>query len=828
MRRAFWALLLLTGILAGISAWMLAPRSAAPVAPLPGLDTGMTATALRTWDPALMADWARTQPWLRIRGHPFPKDRPEAVRREAMALRELSAAGFKPIILLRWGENSWANGIRPGGGQRLPLDLREAYERGFTEGQRFGATGAAFEIENEPDISFVQDNAETFMAFQKAVYLGVKAGAAGAANIQRSTSNIQHPNYGPKAGPKVVMAPLALPPGPYFEQLVANGLFSYTDAFNYHYYGYAEDFAGVYGQFEAAVNDVGLPLGARRSAGTKGTAQGLVLRSENKTLPVLLTEYGYGALGKDARNTVEGRVRQWRWFKAVGEDIVRLRIAGPMAFYLPPYLERDQLEFGLTGRGAAAAATTAAEHPTSNIQHPTSNYRSPASNVQQSTSDAAYRAGGLAFAPRDFQAEEVAPWMRRIGERFGENEAMPALAWLMDEGARRPYVPKDWAVTAPPPSPVVVDFIAGDGLAQAKRYGGYVAQRVSPKPAPAPATKPAPPPAAPKAEIKPPAGPPPLPWPGLAKGYVPPPAWYGTGAVVLYNFSAKPVTGHLEIERGHDVVVDPTMLVREWTLAPMSRTVVEINVRIPAQTFARQELTVRFERGGSRSEHGRTVGRSDGIAPAIFSTAFFPNYPLMRETVAHDFAQDVGLPLGARRSAGTDGTAQGPALQRASEEPALEPQGCWRVTPGVTVEEAANKVWRFHIERFPDEPEKSAIAELPLPAGFAFPDRAQLRFFYRLAQPAGTDVKTGKYLEAYFRTANGNLYQVWPRQLAMHTWSEYIEAKENYTMAFYGRANLPWRFKDNQPVALVFFFRPRDALPAVYEVKDARVVELGR
>lgn len=802
MRRAFWALLLLIGILAGISAWVLTPQPAVSVAPLPGLDTGMTATALRTWDPALMADWARTQPWLRIRGHPFPKDQPEAARREAMALRDLSTAGFKPIILLRWGEKSWANGIRPGGGQRLPLDLREAYERGFTEGQRFGATGAAFEIENEPDISFVQDNAETFMAFQKAVYLGVKAGSS----LREHGRTVGRSN-GRTA--TVVMAPLALPPGPYFEQLVANGLFSYTDAFNYHYYGYAEDFTGVYGQFEAAVNDVGLPLGARRFTGpSDGRTVGPLDRevhSPPRSLPVLLTEYGYGALGKDARNTVERRIRQWRWFKAVGEDIVRLRIAGPMAFYLPPYLERDQLEFGLT-------APAAREH---------------GRTVGPSDRTAAQPSNRFTFSPSDFGEAAALPWMRRIGERIGDNEAMPALAWLMDEGARRPYVPKDWVVAAAPPSPVVIDFIAGDGLAQAKRYGGYVAQRASPQPAPAPAVKPAAPPAAPKAAVKPPAGPPPLPWPGLAKGYVPPPAWYGTGAVVLYNFSAKPVTGHLEIERGQDVVVDPTVLAREWTLAPMSRTVVEINVRVPAQTFARQELTVRFERGGSRSEHGRTVGRSDGIAPAVFSTAFFPNYPLMRETMVHDFAQDVGLPLGARQSAGTDGTAQGPALQRASEEPVLEAQGRWRVTPGVNVEEAANKVWRFHIERFPDEPEKSAIAELQLPAGFIFPDRAQLRFFYRLAQPAGTDVQTGKYMEAYFRTANGNLYQVWPRQLAMHTWSEYIEAKENYTMAFYGRANLPWRFKDNQPVALVFFFRPRDALPAVYEVKDARVVAVG-
>ncbi len=49
------------------------------------------------------------------------------------------------------------------------------------------------------------------------------------------------------------MAALALPPGPYFDAWVANDGLRHTDGFNYHYYGYAEDFAGVYRQFEAAV-----------------------------------------------------------------------------------------------------------------------------------------------------------------------------------------------------------------------------------------------------------------------------------------------------------------------------------------------------------------------------------------------------------------------------------------------------------------------------------------------------------------------------------------------------------------------------------------------
>jgi hypothetical protein len=546
-----------------------------------------------------------------------------------------------------------------------------------------------------------------------------------------------------------------------------------------------------------------------------------------------LTEYGYGALGKEARDSVEGRIRQWRWFKSVGEDIARLRIAGPMAFYLPPYLENKQLEFGLTMRTAAARA----EHPTSNIQLPTSNL------LETINSKSAFVSGGLVFTPQDFQADAAAPWMQRIGERFGENEATPALAWLMEEGARRPYTPKDWTVEAAEPSPIVIDFIAGDGLAQAKRYGGYVAQRYTPKPAPRPIAKPT----TPHESSKPPEGPrgpQPPPTPGLPKGFIPPQVWYGTGAIVLYNFSDQTVSGRLKIERGGELLFDASTLAREWTLDPMSRTVVEINFRIPALSFTRNELALRFTH--QKPETVSQKPKTEGLTPvvgtsedsglksqvagfsSVFSTAFFPNYPLMRETVLYDFTDRI-VGRGLRTPPPPEQAGFGnPALHLASEEPRLTAAGRWRVTPGVSVEET-DRSWRFRIEEFPAEPEKSPIAELPLPNNFEFPAGAMLRFSYRLAQPAGATMANGKYMEAYFRTANGNLYQVWPRQYATEAWSEYNEAKENYTMAFYGRAKLPWRFKDNRPVALVFFFRPgRESLPAVFEISHPRIVRLSQ
>ncbi len=62
----------------------------------------------------------------------------------------------------------------------------------------------------------------------------------------------------------------------------------------------------------------------------------------------------------------------------------------------------------------------------------------------------------------------------------------------------------------------------------------------------------------------------------------------------------------------------------------------------------------------------------------------------------------------------------------------------------------------------------------------------------------------------------------------MEAWSAYTEVKANFSVAFYGRAALPWRFRDNRPVALEFKFRPgAKGLPATYEVKDVRMVRLG-
>jgi hypothetical protein len=501
---------------------------------------------------------------------------------------------------------------------------------------------------------------------------------------------------------------------------------------------------------------------------------------------VLLTEYGYGSLGNPACDTVEGRVRQWRWFKTVGEQIRKQRIAGPMAFYLPPYFENNTLEFGLSVH-AKPGAIAGLDHRST--PHP--NLAGTGRPARQFTS------GGLTYGAADFGLRKPQSWMGVIGREYGNNAASPALAWLQAYGWRHAYPPKNWRVAALAPSSVVIDFVAGDGLVQAKRYGGYLALRRDP-------------------------------------GFGPIRA--GSGSIVLYNFSDQPVTGRLVVTQGGELLAATPGLTVEHRLAPMDRVVLPVTVEVPAAAFTGHGLAVRFV---TKQETASAVGRiaagdnAPGGTISLFSTRFYPEATGMKETVLYDFARAASTrQTGSGRTGSGEATLpEGSAGNRrllgtrplATEEPRLAADaGHWRATRGVDVTEAADGTWRFAVREFPAEPSKPAMAELPLPDDFSFPDDGMLMMQYRLVDPPATTKENGRYFELYFRMANGNLYQVWPRQYAMAAWQSYTEVKRNFTMAFYGRAKLPWRFEDNRPVALVFFFRPGQ-VPATYEVKQARI-----
>ncbi len=691
----------------------------------------------------MLKQWAGTRPWIRIRRLPDPSNpqRAQDVIPEREALRQLKEMGFKPVPFVRWAPASWAHGVREGGGQRLPLDLREAFERAKRIAETYGDVVAGLEFENEPDINFVDENAETYAAFHKACYLGVRAADVGASvewvgTLTGVGGGISMPVVNPGRRPLAIMAPLALPPGPFFEQLVENRFFDYTDVFNYHYYGHADDFSAVYRQFEDAMR----PLGRR-------SAEKPEPKAKTRRLPVMLTEYGFSGVSGPERYGAAVRVEQWRWFRDVGEQIRELRIAAPMAFYLPPYYERKQIEFGMTVKPAKAEADDG---------------RVEKAGVEKLGSGT-QSAGGLIFRPEDFGAEKVEPWMERIGAKVGGNEALPALAWLWDAAERQPYRPRDWEIEAAEVSPIVIDVIAGAGLVQLKRYNGYMLSGAE-----------------------------------------------GAGEFAIYNFSENEVRGKLRWESAEGTRI--TLSIDEsMTLPPKGRVAVPFTVVCGSTVMSGTKVKVVFE------------PEQRGVVSAVLATQVFPRTEGMTAHVLQRF--DHAEEMASRNR---EILASRP---RASDERRLTPAGRWLTSAHARVEESSGTRWRLVGSEFKRGPKVGrATFELPLPDNFVFPEQSALRMSYRLAAAEGKDADSDEsvFLEVYLRTENGNLFVVWPWLRATSRWGGYLELKANYTMMFQSRANLPWRFAENRPVALVFSFYSPTMEGAVVEIDRPEIVRIGR
>ncbi len=385
-------------------------------------DSGLSADRLAPIVAAGPREWWEGA-WVRLRDM---SDLPAAFAADPRraGLAALREQGVRSLIYYTPSGALWRHGERVTNGRRsYPLDLGEAYLHAERLAFNTWPDVAAWEIGGEPDLFWNNELAATYVAYFKAVALGLRAGTEAAARADRSALSEARARPAAPREPLILNGALAMTPGPYLEQFTANDAFSYIDGFNWHFYGYPEDFTAQYGQFENAVTT----LTAARSRAT-GSAD---RRGLTKSLPVFLTEYGYAGMDGPAAATVAGRVRQWRFFHNVTTQMQALRIAGPLAFYLPPYLEGGRMEFGL-----------------------------------------AMKPAGLKFSPADFGLTQKAPWMGRIGAPVGHEVASPALAWLAAQPA--PSRTHDWRVTVAPPSPVVIDFVPTDELDVMKSWHGYL------------------------------------------------------------------------------------------------------------------------------------------------------------------------------------------------------------------------------------------------------------------------------------------------------------------------------------------------------------------
>jgi hypothetical protein len=662
-----------------------------------GYDTGMDAAtaAAQLVIPASPA--VHTGLFLRIRGVVDPVSSGTVdVTHERAALAALRRQGFRICVLLTASPGRWRGGTRYFPGHQIPIDLREAYNWVARLSAAYSGLVDLWEIDNESDLGFVPENAETYVAYLKACRLGAERSASRSPCVVHSL---------------VLMSSLGLPPGPYLEREIDNGLLSYTSGFNYHYYGYAQDFTGVYQQFERAVDDL-FPL-------TKGPS---------KMLPVFLTECGDGMLGAREAGTVEGRMSQWRWFKKVDEQIRALRIGGPMMFVLRPYLERNLNEFGL-------------EMPVS---------------------------PRLVFTSKNFGETVTAPWTRGIGQPYGDGIASPALAYLGFEDKERRYTPQSWHIRAPTPSPIVIDFLGGRLMKVMKSYQGY----------------------------------------SLLEEHIE--ADFGTGELRVYNFSNYVIAGHLELGGSVSVSLESNWE-SEIELKPQELRIFPARLAVSRKSWRGHPWSVTF------------VPNDSAVSASRFSTILYPDWGNARKTVLMTFNF-------AASQAGNSRTAL-LARPLADDEPQMELNGRWLVTNGIHVREETN-IWEFDIDDLPRRSLRPAIAELPLPDNFVVPENSFLRLALRCksagpttARYAGLSAAKGGIMQVQFRTANGNLYEVWPRRSLLDEWQAYEECEGNFTMSFYGRANLPWRFRDNHPVSLVFSFWPR-TLPVTIQVKPIGIIGL--
>jgi hypothetical protein len=185
-------------------------------------------------------------------------------------------------------------------GDVLPENLLAVYAQGKLLGHDFAGFVDAWEMVGEPDVGYCTDLPERTVAYQKALYLGIKAGAreAGA------------------SAPLVLMGALALPPGPWLERAAKNGLLDYTDAYNFHFYGYADELTDVIQAHRAFLANASKFFATRDHIEHTGKTQASSLGSmcsfvanvsDPARLPLWITECGLNAVKPDDFRNAERR-----------------------------------------------------------------------------------------------------------------------------------------------------------------------------------------------------------------------------------------------------------------------------------------------------------------------------------------------------------------------------------------------------------------------------------------------------------------------------------------------------------------------------------------
>ncbi len=191
-------------------------------------------------------------------------------------------------------------------GDSLPEDLLAVYFAAQRMAQEHSTYVDVWEIGSEPDIGYCRDLPDRYVAFEKAVYLGIKSAGAQSGRL-----------------PIALMGALALPPGPWLDRAIQNGILNYTDAYNFHFYGLAPDLSGTIRAHQLATR----------------TANG------GKDLPLWITECGFDPIDPDAWDDPSRRASQ----AASLEAAARIALAAPdVAVFMPFILVHQDDAYALT------------------------------------------------------------------------------------------------------------------------------------------------------------------------------------------------------------------------------------------------------------------------------------------------------------------------------------------------------------------------------------------------------------------------------------------------------------------------------------------------
>lgn len=202
----------------------------------------------------------------------------------------------------------------------LGIDLLETYQRAAWMAYSHYHDVDAWELLNEGENVFVHDMPERAAAWEKVLYLGLKAGAHkmltelkyGQASRFNSYDNFSLPTFAPEAIPAVpiLLGAIAGLPGIQYNKVKAeNGFQDYADAWNFHHYGWPSNFAELIASHQAF---------QRTSRATID-------------LPLWLTEYG-NYRGEIRSRMQEAQIEQAAYFRHTTKVAIEKHVAVTMPF----------------------------------------------------------------------------------------------------------------------------------------------------------------------------------------------------------------------------------------------------------------------------------------------------------------------------------------------------------------------------------------------------------------------------------------------------------------------------------------------------------------